>query len=78
MKNKYIDLHNHLMSEIERLSDETLLDTPERITTEVARAKAMVDVTSSITEIGRLQLEALRVAGEYNYNKGDMPLLLER
>lgn len=66
------------MAEIERLSDETLLNTPEKITTEVARAKAMVDVTSSITEIGRLQLEALRVAGEYNYNKGDMPLLLER
>lgn len=78
MQNKYLDLHNHLMAEMERLGDEDLLNSPEKIQNEVNRAKAMVEISSSITELGRMQIEALRVAGEYNYKKSEMPLLLQQ
>lgn len=43
MKNKLIDLNNHLFAQLERLSDEDL--TKEQIEQEVRRTEAVVSVS---------------------------------
>ena len=54
MKNKLIDLNNHLFAEMERLSDEDLKG--DELTREVVRAKAVSSIASQIINNGRLVL----------------------
>ena len=56
MKNKLIDLNNHLFSQLERLNDDDLVG--DKLQEEVGRGKAMVDVGKAIIDNGRLVLEA--------------------
>ncbi|MDR1942445.1 MAG: hypothetical protein LBQ47_08980 [Endomicrobium sp.] len=56
MKNKIIDLHNHLFCELERLSDESLKG--EELNEEIKRAGAVADVASKIIATGELVLKA--------------------
>lgn len=56
MKNKLIDLNNHLFAEIERLSDEDLKG--DELTQEIMRAKAVSNVATQIISNGRLALKA--------------------
>lgn len=55
MKNKLIDLNNHLFAEIERLSDEDLKG--DKPTEEIARAKAVSNVATQIINNGQLALK---------------------
>lgn len=63
MKNKLIDLNNHLFAQLERLSDEDL--TPEKIEQEVRRTSAIVDVSKQIIQGADLQLKAASLVAEY-------------
>ena len=63
MKNKLIDLNNHLFAQLERLSDEGL--TLEDIEREVKRAGAMVSVADQITGNADLQLKAAKLYAEH-------------
>lgn len=48
MKNKLIDLNNHLFAQLERLSEEDL--TKEQIEQEVKRTEAVVSVSQQIVQ----------------------------
>lgn len=56
MKNKLIDLNNHLFAQLERLSDEDIED--EKLTAELSRTKAITSVAVQIISNARLALNA--------------------
>lgn len=63
MKNKLIDLNNHLFAQLERLSDEDL--TPEQLEKEVTRSASIVDVADSIVRTADLQLKAVALVANH-------------
>lgn len=56
MKNKLVDLNNHLFAELERLSDEDL--TGDALEEEIERANAICGVSTQIIANGQLALNA--------------------
>lgn len=56
MKNKLIDLNNHLFAQIERLSEEEI--SSEELEKEVERTKAVTSVSKEIINNARLALDA--------------------
>jgi hypothetical protein len=63
MKNKITDLNNHLFAQLERLGDEDIKG--DKLTEEINRAKAVVDVAEQIIAVGSLTLKAKIAATEY-------------
>ncbi|RHW17171.1 hypothetical protein D1610_11520 [Sphingomonas gilva] len=63
MKNKLIDLNNHLFAQLERLSDEEL--TAEQIEVEVKRADAIVAVSEQVVRGAALTLQAVKVLADH-------------
>ena len=63
MKNKLTDLNNHLFAQLERLNDEDL--TPEQMSAEISRAKAITGLASQIIANGTLVLKAVEIEQEY-------------
>lgn len=60
MKNKLIDLNNHLFAQLERLSDESL--TAEKLAAEVSRTEAIVKVSEQIVRNADVSLKAAALA----------------
>ncbi|MFW5908031.1 MAG: hypothetical protein ACOCR8_00195 [Desulfosalsimonas sp.] len=56
MKNKLIDLNNHLFAQLERLSDEDM--TGDKLSEEMERSKAIGGVAKNIIDNAKLALEA--------------------
>ena len=56
MKNKLIDLNNHLFAQLERLNEDSL--TNAQLTFEVERAKAMSMISKAIIDNASLRVEA--------------------
>lgn len=73
MKNKLVDLNNHLFEELERLNDEELRgeELEER-----KRAKSIANIAQTIINNGELALKAVKHYDEFG-NKGDMPEILQ-
>jgi len=63
MKNKLVDLNNHLFAQLERLGDESL--TSERIDDEVKRTEAIVSVSKEIIANADLTLKGARLVAEH-------------
>lgn len=63
MRNKQIDLHNHLFEAIERLNDNSL--SGEELDREIRRAKAVMGLANSIIDNGKLALAAAEYREEY-------------
>lgn len=63
MKNKLIDLNNHLFAQLECLGDETL--SPERIEQKLRRTDAIVSVIEQIVDNANLALRAANLIAEY-------------
>lgn len=63
MKNKLVDLNNHLFAQLERLSDEGL--SAERIALEIQRTEAIVDVSEQIIRTAGTQLRAAELVAEH-------------
>jgi hypothetical protein len=76
MKNKLIDLNNHLFEALERLNDETL--SPEQLEIELKRSKAITQVANSIINNAAVVLDAQKHMDEYGYdsNSKKMPTML--
>lgn len=64
MKNKLIDLNDHLFAQLERLTDEGL--TTEEIAKEVTRTDAMVKVSEQIISNATLALRAAELVAEHS------------
>ena len=56
MKNKLIDLNNHLFAQMERLSDEKLKG--DKLIEEISRAKAVGSIAAQVIGNARLALDA--------------------
>lgn len=62
MKNKLIDLNNHLFAQLERLSDEEIKG--EALQEEMQRAKAIGQLAGSVIDNARLALDAHKALGD--------------
>lgn len=63
MKNRLIDLNNHLFSQLERLTDDNL--TAEQIEQEVKRADAIVAVSEQVIRTSDLTLKAATLVANH-------------
>jgi hypothetical protein len=63
MKNKIINLNDHLFETLERLNDEDLKG--EELTAEINRAKAVSDIATTIISNADLMLKAQKQYKEY-------------
>lgn len=63
MKNKLIDLNDHLFMQLERISDESL--SIEEIAKEIGRSKAVSSLASQIINGARLALKAQSQVNEF-------------
>ncbi len=76
MKNKLADLNDHLFAQLERLNDEEINE--EQLKKEVARSKAMTEISKEIIQGAQLRLDAVKLRADYNgYEKEQIPNLLE-
>lgn len=74
MKNTLQDLNNHLFAQLERLGDEDLTD--EKLSTEINRAKALVDVAGKIIDNANISVEVAKLVGKDVLRKEDTNLIL--
>lgn len=56
MKNKLIDLNNHLFAQLERLSEEEL--SGDKLQEEIERSRAVAGIASKIVDNARLAISA--------------------
>lgn len=63
MKNKIVDLNNHLFAQLERLSDEDL--TEAQLDKEVKRTEAIVAVAEQLVRSATVTLKAAELVGEH-------------
>lgn len=75
MKNRLIDLNNHLFSQMERLSDEDL--TGDKLREEVERSKSMGTIAQNIIANGRLALNAKIAVHDRLLDGVALPKMLE-
>ncbi|CAA2142821.1 hypothetical protein [Hyphomicrobium sp. ghe19] len=68
MKNKLIDLNNHLFAQLERLGDEEL--TADQIEKEVKRTEAIVIISKEIIANADLALKGARLVAEHGAHVG--------
>ena len=71
-RNTLADLNDHLFAELERLGDEDL--TGDNLASEISRAKSVASVASAIINNAGIQLQAYKLASEYQ-KPGSAPAL---
>jgi hypothetical protein len=75
MKNKLVDLNNHLFAQLERLGDEDL--TAEQMEKETVRTTAIVKISEQIIDNATVALNAAKLTAEYGGNYQKMLPLIE-
>jgi len=66
MKNKLIDLNNHMFTQLERLSDEDV--TGDVLKEEINRSRAITRIASQVIDNGRLMLDAQKALNNGHIN----------
>jgi 50S ribosomal subunit-associated GTPase HflX len=76
MKNKLLDLNNHLFAQLERLNDENF--DKEQLSLEIDRARAITGVANQLINNARLVYEAHKAlsAGDIRTGKGRAQFML--
>lgn len=76
-------LLEHLSSAIEMLADKSLDNNPEATKLAIEKARAMSEVATTYTNViktdqedKRIIIEAMNVAGRWNYQKNELPKVL--
>ncbi|MEG2908135.1 MAG: hypothetical protein RR945_02850 [Erysipelotrichaceae bacterium] len=75
MKNKSIDLNNHLFEILERLNDDDL--TSEELSQEIKRAKAVASIAKNIVDNAALSLDAEKLKIEHGNKIVCLPEMLK-
>lgn len=74
MKNKLVDLNNHLFAQLERLGDEDL--SPDDLEKEVQRAEAIVKVSDQVVGAFGLQVKAVTLMANHGAAVGrQLPMI---
>lgn len=76
MKNKLLDLNNHLFAQLERLGDEDA--TREEIEHEIARGHAISNVAKQIIDTGKLALNVQKAIDDGQVEKVPDHLSIEQ
>ena len=70
----------HLACAMEDLNDESFLENPEQAKLQIEKARAITELASQYTEVIKTEqeekkiiIEAMNVAGKWNYNPQDLP-----
>lgn len=72
MKNKLVDLNNHLFEMIERLNDDELNN--DELEKEIKRANAMSSISKQIIDNAKVELEATKLVLDYSRTPQDVKL----
>lgn len=75
MKNRLVDLNNHLFAQPERLGEEDL--TAEQLEQEVKRTDAMVAVSTQILRNADISVQAAKLLAEYGGNYENVLPMIE-
>ncbi len=75
MKNKLIDLNNHLFAQLERLSEENI--SQEQIEVEIARTKPINEIAKNIIDNADLMLKAEELKAKHNCAKVQVPQIID-
>jgi len=74
-KNKAIDLHNILFSQLEKLADDDL-ETKEQVEIELKRTKGICDISKQLLNLASLQMRANELVDKQAIFNDDKPRLL--
>lgn len=74
MKNKLVDLNDHLFCQLERLSDESLSE--DSLRKEIDRGKVISDISENVIRNAALILRAKELHLEYGIKDSEIPNLL--
>ena len=74
IKNKLLDLNNHLFEALERINDDELQG--EKLQEEMARAKTITQIGNTIISNASLALEAKKYKDEFGRG-ATLPLMIE-
>ncbi len=76
MKNKLVDLNNHLFAQLERLSDEDLKG--EELANELNRAKGISAISKDIVNNAQLAFDVEKFKSDIGFLKPDqVPVMLD-
>lgn len=73
-KNTMNDLRDHLFAQLERLGDDTDMENPEIRLREIERSEAIVNVSKSLIETAKVEVQFLKVTDSF---KTTSPMLKE-
>ena len=75
MKNKLVDLNEHLFESLERIGDQAL--SGEALAQEIARGKAISDLAGQAIGVAKVSLETLKAAREMGLRHAELPAQLQ-
>ena len=73
MKNSLIDLHDAMMSQIERLNEENISN--EELEKEINRSRAISSVAKTMVSNADLMLRAQKQKDDFNDANGELPTI---